>query len=112
MKLLIERIYPATTIFYLVDENNGKRTFIGYDGKRLISQPEEDPNTVKEFLPLLVIPMHLEKFIINAFIQAGADLNMRTENENLLQGKVQAIEFHLKDMQSFANKLLDHTLTK
>lgn len=48
--------------------------------------------------------------LIKAFINEGAKSNYRTENENLLKGKLEATQLHLQDMREFSKKLLENKL--
>jgi hypothetical protein len=114
MEIIIQDSYQLGAVdIYLQRENLGRIEVIGYDGNVLIFQPIPDiPTTDNKIKPLLSIPYHMKDAIIKAFIQEGAKQNLRTDNENLLKGKLEATEKHLADMQKAFNQLLELTKTK
>lgn len=111
MELIVQDRYEQMkTYFYLRDKKNGQTVIYGYDGECLIEQLPSQDGTANNFKPLFVVPNIYKDAIIKAFISEGANQNLRTENENLLKGKLQATELHLSDMREISKKLLDDKL--
>jgi len=109
MELIIEDVYvEMATKIYVKEKRGSKTIIIGYDGKNLVEQiiPEGE---AKEIKPLLTIPFGMKENLIKAFIDLGAKNHLRTENENLLKGKLEATERHLEDMRKAFDNLLEIT---
>ena len=107
MKLIIQDVYEEYATKIYIKENRGDETvIIGYDGKYLVEQVIPANKASKDIKPLIVIPMQMKDNLIKAFISEGAKNNLRTENENLLKGKLEATERHLEDMRKAFNELL------
>jgi hypothetical protein len=110
MKLIVETIYQEGVCkFYLEVEQNGIVTLIGYDGKKLIEQPVEN-GTIQKIRPLFICPFFMKNSIMSAFINEANNINLHTDNENVIKGKLEAVEFHLSDMRDFAKKLLNNKI--
>lgn len=62
--------------------------------------------------PFLKLPMNLAGNLFNAIFEHISKNGIKTPNENLLIGKLQATEEHLKDMREFTKLLLDSSLKK
>ena len=111
MELIIEEQYERMQCKFYIREQRGSRTImIGYDGENLVEQTLPDTPQAMHVKPLLTIPIFMKDALIKAFISEGSRQNLRTENENLLKGKLYATELHLKDMREFSQKLLDNKL--
>jgi hypothetical protein len=110
MELIFQDHYESMHCrIYLKEERGNKVIMIGYDGEHLIEQVLYEGEAF-EVKPLLTIPRFMKDTLIKAFIAEGARSHLRTENENLLKGKLEAVEFHLKDMREFSYKLLENKL--
>jgi len=111
MELIFNDSYETMQCSIYVRDKNGYDTvIIGYDGENLMHQilPK---NTIRtDIKPLFIIPIHMKDELIKAFINEGAKSNLRTDNENMLKGKLEAVELHLKDMREISQKLLDNKL--
>ena len=106
MELIVQDRYDEMkTYFYLKYRRDNQTIIIGYNGKTLVEQIPSYDGTVKTFIPLLIVPNIYKDAIIKAFISEGANQNLRTENENLLKGKLQATELHLSDMREFSKNI-------
>ena len=57
--------------------------------------------------PFMKISDRLFKEFLRLMVDYASKHQVKTENENLLQGKIQATECHLKDMQKFHQQLMD-----
>lgn len=101
MELIVEHIYEKMQCkFYIRTQKGDQTIMIGYDGEKLVEQIMS-VGEATDIKPLLTIPLGMKEFIIKAFINEGAKQNLRTENENLLKGKLEATELHLEDMRHF-----------
>ena len=111
MKLIFENRYERMLCNIYLQEMQGRtKVFFHFDGENLVEQKlPEGPDCV-EIKPLLSIPIQMVDYLIKAFIDEGAKQNLRTENENLLKGKLESTELHLNDMREFSRKLLDSKL--
>jgi hypothetical protein len=107
MELIIHDDYPNMVCrIYIKEERSGKTILTGYNGEHLIQQVLEDTDKNQNIKPLFVLPLMMKDALIKAFVSEGAKQNLRTENENLLQGKLQATELHLKDMKDLTFQLM------
>lgn len=113
MELFFEDLYHKMECRIYVREQQGSRTvIIGYDGKNLVEQTLPDSPTADDFLPLLVIPISMKPILIAAFISEGDKMNMKTEGESAIRGKLDATEVHLNDMREISKKLIDSVLNR
>ena len=94
---------------YLRKKLQGESIFYGYDGKNLIEKIIPD-NEFHNVPSLLTIPYWMKDVLIREFTQIANKNGVNTENENLLQGKIKAMEVHLSDMREISKKLLDSKL--
>lgn len=108
MELIFEDSYKEMVCNIYIKEKRGNQiVIIGYDGKLLIEQVLPYTPEKVDVKPLLSIPLFMKDELIRSFVNEGAKNNLRTENENLLKGKLEATEFHLKDMREIALKLIN-----
>ena len=63
-----------------------------------------DRNKLKPFLSL---PVLFANKLFRAMAEYLANTSIKTKDENLIEGKLQATEKHLEDMREFAKKFLD-----
>ena len=93
-------------IYGFVDQG-GIRKIVGFNGKEFVYQ-HLDPGayTDDKLIPLLRFPAWGGENILKSLLDALSGLNIKTENGNLLQGKLQATERHLEDMREFAKTML------
>lgn len=111
MELIIQDYYERMQCKIYIREQRGSRTvMIGYDGENLVEQMLPETPEAIDIKPLLTIPFFMKDALIKAFVSEGAKQNLRTDNENMLKGKLEATELHLKDMREFSQKLLDNKL--
>jgi hypothetical protein len=68
----------------------------------------KDELTAKPFLKL---PRMLADLFFKSITDYQEKKGIKTKDENLIEGKLQATEAHLKDMQEISRKLLDAYLT-
>lgn len=115
LKLIVNHDYSTMSVAIYGQVIDGSRLFIiGYDDGKLIEQEvsaENELAPMTTFKPLL----RVNYFMFNAFLKAFADyannVNIVTENENLLKGKLEATEKHLEDMREMAKNMLNKIIT-
>jgi hypothetical protein len=113
MKFLVETDFNSLAVkIYLEDEDGRERRIIGSKDGYLISQTLDRINVTEPILPLLQMPRHMADEFVKAVVDYASNRNIKTENENLLKGKLLATEKHLDDMREFAKKLLDSNLSE
>ena len=114
MELIFEDLYHKMQCrIYLKEQQGSWTVLIGYNGEYLVRQDiSESELPDEEYFPLLIIPIQMKTMLISAFISEGSKLQLRTENENLLKGKLAATETHLNDMREMSKKLLDSLLDR
>ncbi len=113
MELIFEDRYERMQCCIYIKEERGIQTvIIGYDGEKLIEQTLTNTGENIDFKPLLTIPIFMKDELIKAFISEGAKSHLKTENESLMKGKLEAVELHLNDMREFSKKLLDNLISK
>ena len=112
MEIFIERHFETNMVKVFAKEERGNcDVFYSYGGEGLIQQTMDRSNPVAlNIKPLLELPYNMVNSLISAFVNEGHKLNIRTENENHLKGKLEATEIHLADMREFSKKLLDNNI--
>jgi len=112
MEIFIERHFETNkTKIFAREERGGVDVFYSYSDGKLIEQEIIRPNSeIVNIKPLLELPDNMVHSVISAFTNEGHKLNIRTENENHLKGKLEATETHLSDMREFSKKLLDRVV--
>ena len=100
------------TIIDMVDITPSKAYVIGQKNGKLIRQEvDELGQSPKKLYHLLVIPQRMSLIFFKEMADYLSGQNIKTENENLMQGKLQATEKHLEDMrkhfETVLNKMVD-----
>lgn len=62
--------------------------------------------TCHDLKPLMIVPGSLAEDLLKVFAEVANSKGIKTENENLLKGKLEAATYHLEDMRIIVNKLL------
>lgn len=115
MKLIVNNDWDSMSMsFYLEDDRCGKRVIIGQQCGLLTEYTIEsyDVGTCRCIEPLLKMPSHTGERFIKAIVDYASEQQIKTVNENLLQGKLQATEKHLEDMRNGFVKILDKLIEK
>jgi hypothetical protein len=109
MKLYVETNWNSrATRFYLEDQQGRVKTFIGVKDGRLIEQQLNPMNAIDEPLfPLLEMGDYMAKEFIKSVVDYASGEGIKTENENLLKGKLEATERHLEDLRRQFDLLLN-----
>jgi hypothetical protein len=93
---------------YLEAYDNGRKVIIGMKDGLLTEQILENntcsPIPIK---PLLEMPLYLGEDFLKAVANYLSSEGIKTENENLLKGKLDATEKHLEDLRRNFDKLLN-----
>ena len=109
-KLIVNHDYPTMSVIIYGQVIEGTRFFvIGFDGDRLIEQEvtaENELAPMTTFKPLLKVHEFAFNIFLKAFVDYASNVKMVTENENLIQGKLQATERHLEDMRELVKELI------
>ncbi len=93
---------------YLKTEKNGRICLIGQKDGLLIEQTRDPINvTVEPLVPLLEMSGYFAKDFVKAVCDYASNKGVKTENENLLAGKLLATEKHLEDLRIHFTKVLD-----
>lgn len=61
-----------------------------------------------KYKPFISMPRFFAEQLFKQIVDYRTGQGIKTENENLLQGKLSATESHLSDMRDFALKLMKH----
>lgn len=110
MKIHIWDDYANYQIIIMGEVQRGdKKIMIGYNGKHLVEQEYNPQPNEEELIPLLKIPIIYRDFL-PALLDALSNRNLKTENENLLQGKLDATKLHLDDMRDMTKQLIKHVI--
>ncbi len=108
-KLIINEDFSSFRVTFWLQEIMGQRmSILGWDGKHLISQlitNENEGIPMKEFIPLFSLPLMMKEIFIKAFLNAASDMKVQTVNENLVVGKMEAMEKHLESAEKNIEKL-------
>lgn len=71
-------------------------------------QELEIPAPGTKIEPFLVLPTHFAMGLIKQLSEYNSKQGIKTKDESLLEGKLEATGKHLEDMREFAKKLLDN----
>lgn len=107
-----EDFHSMSVRMYLKTKQGDKTCIIGQKDGFLIQQTLDPMN----FQPEPLIPLlEMNRGFANEFIKAVSDFasnkGIKTENENLLQGKLSATEKHLEDLRGHFTKVLDKVVS-
>lgn len=91
---------------FAIEHSSVKPKWLHFDGEKIIQQETKDDGTIEEIKPLFECNPHLFQLLIQSLTEEGNKRGIKTENENLLKGKLEATEHHLKDLQQISKKLL------
>ena len=72
----------------------------------LVKTPIKNEMTLEGLKPLLSLPMIFGEFFLKAVTEYNSKKGIKTTNENLIEGKLQATETHLSDMRKIVKHLL------
>lgn len=109
MKVRIQEDYMRNSYkIFAFEIHLNKEHYLHYnDGKiERIEIDREMAATDGAIKPLIELPRMVFHLLMPELIQQGNEMGIRTENENHLKGKLEATEFHLKDLQQISKKLL------
>ena len=114
MDLYLEEDIAENTIkFWLIKEDhNSQKTFYLHYTDKGVNLQERDTScsfgTKNSVKPFLTLPRETAVIFMELLAPEIAKKGIRTENENLLKGKLEAKEEHIKDLQ----KVLEAYVTK
>jgi hypothetical protein len=93
----------------------GHKTYIiGQKDGKLYQQEINEMNaaSVEPLVPLLKMNRAFAEDFLKAVADYSSSVGIKTENENLLKGKLQATEKHLEDLRTHFSKVLDKAISK
>ncbi len=110
MELIVERdIRTYTAMYFLKTESFGKDVFIGLKDGQLFEQTID--HTINQpLIPLFELDIRTSNIFLACMANYLSNQGMKTENENLLLGKLAATEKHLDDLRNMTFRLLDSVL--
>ena len=108
IKLIVNQNYSSMMVDVFIMETTGVGvSLIGYDGKILVKQDVTSQNEMsQDFLPLFRIPLLQQNSYFKAFLEYASGKDIKTVDENLLQGKMDAMKEHLVDSKETLGKVL------
>lgn len=113
MKLLFQEDFRRLSVSMYLEVQKGDVTYIIGQKDGVLVQQELDPIQAEDepLMPLLTMSAGLANDFVKAVCDFASKKGIKTENENLLQGKLMATEKHLEDLRSHFTKVLDKALT-
>lgn len=114
MEIIVEKNWQNRTVKVYAREIQGsKEVFFGQKDDFIIQQSFEvnSPNFETPIIPLLQMPESLFRDFQKSFLEYLNNQNIKSENENLLQGKLSATEKHLEDLRNYFPKVLDKIIS-
>lgn len=112
MELIVETDYSkGSSKLYLKTRQYDRVVLYGYQNGKMVAQTL-DPGIIPErpIIPLLELPHDLGDEFFKAVLNYMSDKGIKTENENLLQGKLSATEKHLEDLRKHFDLVLNKVI--
>lgn len=109
MELITERIYSSRSVkVYLREEHDGKETIYGQKDGAIFAQTFElsDPAIV-DIIPLFEVNDRFFKLFLEAVVKFASDEGIKTENENAMKGKMEAMQAHMETLTKIVDKSID-----
>ena len=109
LKIFIEKRYQdGQTYIWLREERPSEIINISYNGENLtLTSMKYDEQAPKEVKPFIKLSSHMARHIFKAMADYTSKEGIKTTDENLLKGKMEATEKHLEDMREFSRELLN-----
>lgn len=113
MEFIFQEDFKSMSVRIYLKTKQGDRTcIIGQKDGLLIEQTLDPMNfTAEPFIPLLEMNRDFAREFIKSVCDYASNKGIKTENENLLQGKLSATEKHLEDLRSHFTKVLDKVVS-
>ena len=109
-EIFIEEDYPFNQLkIWLIENTYSGKLSLHFNGEYIVKIPL-DPHKTNDAKPLLVFPREAESFILKELVDYQIKRGIKTSDENLLLGKLEATEKHLTDIRDIAFKLLNSKL--
>jgi len=111
MEISIQRDYANNKAFiYLLGGSRNSMVREGYsynsEDQTIIVVTLQEEEVLQTIKPFLVLPIRMADELVKAFTNLGSEMNIKTENENLLKGKLEATQLHLEDMRELTKHLI------
>ena len=109
MEFIFQEDFTTMTVrMYLKTMQGNRISIIGQKDGLLVEQTLDPMNaTTEPLIPLLEMNRHFAIAFLKAVSDYNSGIGIKTENENLLQGKLAATEKHLEDLRSHFTNLLN-----
>lgn len=96
------------TNFYLVTIRGMSEYIVGFDGENLVEQPIKEAERISEkYKPLISVPYTMRNLILKLFTDAANNVDIKTKDDSVTEGKLIATEKHLQDMRKIISKTLE-----
>lgn len=110
MKLIVDTNWSTGEVTIFLEEEVGSKIYLfGQKNGKIIRQEVDDDvflNNKKKIYPLITLTRFMSLPFFQAMKNYLSEINIKTENENLMQGKLLATEKHLEDMRRISNVML------
>ncbi len=110
LEVNIETRLDSRTINIWVCENGvGERHYISYDGEFLVKTTVKDHEFPEDgkVKPFLHLPVVFADRLFKAINEHNSKEGIKTRDQSLIEGKLQATELHLGDSRKHFDKVLD-----
>ncbi len=106
-----EELGMYTKKVWVIEKLPGEMIYynIGKDGNMIETRRKDsEPYVLNDdkYKPFMIIPMQMAESFLLGFTKALAGMGIRTENEHKTEGRLEATEKHLEDMQKIVFKQL------
>ena len=110
MKLIVDKNYNTRAVrVYLEEKQGSDYIVIGQkDGK--LTQQKTNFIETPDLNPLLELPSHLFDDFVKLIVDYANNEGIKSDNHNLIEGKLQATENHLEDLKKYFPMVLDKLL--
>ena len=115
MEFLFYPNYATYSVSMYLRMRDGSKTYIiGQKDGKLFHQEINEMNagSAEPLVPLLEMNRAFAEDFLKAVADYSSSVGIKTENENLLKGKLQATEKHLEDLRTHFSKVLDKAISK
>ena len=93
-------------IYMKIEDAPDQRAFVEYGNNHMMIKHDMSGKEGQEPPVFMEIRRDIFDSFLNQMIEYGNNNGIKMENENKLQGKIEATERHLKDLQAITKKVL------
>ena len=108
-QIIIERNYRMNALeIWIFRQSQGERIYYNISDKGdIIETVLRDVEFETKLKPFLELPLRFSQFFFDAISNYNSKNGIKTENENLLKGKLEATEKHLEDLRKHFDLLIN-----